>query len=44
MARLINTFGDYRIENKGLAHDYQLLLAAYLDLRCELDVIRGISE
>ena len=43
MARLINTFGDYHIEHKGLAQDYELLLAAYLDLRSELDTIRGTS-
>ena len=41
MVRLINAFGDFRIEQEGLAHDYQLLLDDYLELREELDAIRG---
>ena len=41
MVKLINTFGDFRIEQKGLDHDYRLLLDAYLELRRELDLIRG---
>ncbi len=41
MTKLINTFGDFRIERRGLEQDYRLLLDAYLELRHELDAIRG---
>ncbi len=41
MARLINTFGDFTIEGKNLARDYQLLLNAYLELHSELERMMG---
>jgi hypothetical protein len=44
MVKLINAFGDFRIEQQGLAHDYQLLLEAYVELRRELDIIRGGAD
>lgn len=41
VTRMINTFGDFRIDHRGLERDYQLLFEAYLELREELDRIVG---
>jgi len=46
---MINTFGDFRIEHRGLEREYQLLFEAYLELHEELDrivgrVARGVAD